>query len=101
MSDIINVADHAARQSDRWLFVAMLVIFMIAVATMVRWFIGDREKLSVRLTEVTDKHIAHTTAQTERMSEVIANNTAALQSNAKALEKVNETMVFCRGKVQQ
>jgi peptidoglycan/LPS O-acetylase OafA/YrhL len=85
MNEIANIADHAAQQSDRWLFIATLLLLMGFAILIWRWVIADREKLSKRLTEMTDKHIT----ATEQMAVVVANNTTALH-------EVKEVMAACR-----
>lgn len=87
MNDIANIADHAAKQDDHWLFIATLVILMAFAILIWRWVTADREKLGNRLTEMTDRHIA----ATEKMTEVVSNNTTALN-------EVKSVMVNCRFK---
>jgi hypothetical protein len=81
MQELVNTADHAANQSDRWMFVVTLIIFLCAALAMWRWMLSDREKVSKRLTEMTDRHIA----VTERLADVVANNTAVLHQVEKKL----------------
>jgi HAMP domain-containing protein len=81
MNEIIQAADYASQKSDRWLFIVMLVILLIFAVFVWRWLISDREKIGKRLTEVTDRHIT----VTEKLSEVVANNTAVLQEVRKKL----------------
>ena len=81
MKDLQELTDHAAQQSDRWLFLAMLVVFLGAALLLWRWMVSDREKVSRRLTEMTDRHIA----VTERLADVVANNTAVLHQVEKKL----------------
>ncbi len=38
---VATIVDHAANQTDRWLFVAMLVVFLISVAILGRWLAGQ------------------------------------------------------------
>jgi len=76
-----NLIDHASKENDRWLFVALLVLLVLAAIFIWRWIVSDREKLSVRLTEMTDRHIT----VTEKLSEVVANNTAVLHDVKKKL----------------
>lgn len=76
MSDTLTTTiNNAAKQNDRWLFVALLVILLVVGFALWRWVIADREKLANRLTHMTDRHIE----VTEKLSEVVANNTAVLQ----------------------
>ena len=90
MPDISKLADHAAEQSDRWLFIAAVIV-LIAFALLVwRWIVADRDKLSTRLTEVTDRHIE----TSQKLSEVVTNNT-------NALKEVRDVMTLCRNKINQ
>ena len=74
MSDTLNAINQASEKSDRWLFIAVLVILGLGAVFIWRWIVSDREKISSRLTEMTDRHIT----VTEKLSEVVANNTAVL-----------------------
>ena len=85
MNDIVTVADHASQQNDRWLFTVMFILVVIALIVVWRWIISDRNALASRLTEMTDRHIA----SVETMTEVVANNTAALK-------QVIEATAFCK-----
>lgn len=76
MNDITDTINRAAAQSDRWLFVAILVLAVLAMLMIWRWIVADRDKLANRLTEITDRHIA----MTEKVADVVANNTAAFNN---------------------
>ena len=75
MSDIVSIADHAAQETDRWLFICAVVLLIAFALIIWRWIVADRDKLSNRLTEITDRHIE----SSERLAEVVANNTNALR----------------------
>lgn len=91
MSDIINAADHAAMQSDRWLFVATLLILIVGAVFLWRWMTEDRKAVAERLTSITDRHIT----QSEKLAEVVTNNTAALQTNSQMMAKVADQIGRC------
>lgn len=74
-------ADFAAGKTDRWLFLASLIVLLIFIGIAWRWIIADREKVSMRLTAMTDRHIE----VTEKLAEVVANNTAVLNEVKKKL----------------
>ncbi len=78
MNEIKQITDYAANQSDRWLFIAALVVLLLVVALIWKWMVGHVEKVSKRLEAVTDRHIA----QGEHMATVVANNTSALEESA-------------------
>lgn len=86
MPPVVDIANHASAQSDRWLFVALLVVVGFAAVFVWRWMVADRENTSKRLEDMTNRHIA----SQERLSDVVANNTAALT-------RVNEALTNCRG----
>ena len=87
MNEIKPIADYAAQQSDRWLFIAALLVLVVFVLIIWRWIVADRDKLGARLTVITDRHIE----AVEKMGEVVANNTTALN-------EVKEVMAYCRFK---
>lgn len=45
MVDPIAIADHAARQSDRWLLVALLVVFLVGIGLVGRWLAGQANRI--------------------------------------------------------
>lgn len=75
MNDIINAANMASAKSDRWLFVALAIVFMLTMGFFWRWILGDRKELADRLRQITDRHIE----TTEKLTVVVTNNTLALQ----------------------
>jgi hypothetical protein len=76
MSDEISkLADHAAQQNDRWLFVFLLIFLLASFGIFFRWLLKDRDAIGKRLTEVTDRHIA----VTENLAKVVATNTAIME----------------------
>ncbi len=96
MNEVVTITDHAARQSDRWLFIAILVILLIASVVFWRWIIKDRDKLGARLTDVTDRHIdAH-----QKLIEVVARNNEVVAQNTRVLFDVNATLTYCKTRNQ-
>lgn len=83
MTDLLRVTDHAAQQSDRWLFLACLGVMFAGMFLFWRWIVADREKLANRLTAITDRHIQ----TAEKLAEVVTNNTTALNEFRKTAER--------------
>lgn len=81
MTEIANQINLAAEKSDRWLFIALLVVLGLVGIFIWRWIVADRQKLSTRLDVMTDLHIA----TTAKVIEVVANNTAVLNRVEKKL----------------
>ena len=57
MPDPVGIADHAAAQSDRWLFLALLIVVGLCAAFIWRWIVGDRQTIAARLEAVTDRQL--------------------------------------------
>jgi hypothetical protein len=86
MHALTDLADHASRQDDRWLLVAILIIGIAGMLMFWRWIVADREKVADRLANMTDRHID----SQAKLSEVVVNNTTALR-------EVREVIVYCKG----
>ena len=44
-AELIKGVDHAAAMDDRWLFLASLVVFGVFAALVMRYFVGQHERL--------------------------------------------------------
>lgn len=88
---IIKAADHAAQQSDRWLFMVMLILFIVSVAFIIKWFIHSHSQLGNRLTDMTDRHIA----SMEKLGEIVAETKGVIQSNTEAMKDLKAVTSDC------
>ena len=91
MTDIATLADHASQQNDRWLFVFLLVFLLCSFGIFFRWLLKDREAITKRLTEITDKHID----QSAKLAEVVTNNTNAFNNFSSINEKLVKSVEKC------
>jgi cob(I)alamin adenosyltransferase len=84
-----QIADHAAQQSDRWMFVAMFLLSLTASVAVARYWMRDRERLVISLSE------AHTRAlaQTEELVKVVTANTDAMHDLGTRLDDLKR---FCQ-----
>lgn len=78
--DVKSTIDMASTQSDRWLFIALLVIGLIVVWGLFRYFTAELEKVTTQLNEL-NKFVR------DEQSEVIGKCTAALEHNTRTLEE--------------
>lgn len=92
MSEITNIADHAAQQSDRWLFIALLILFILASVVLWRWMVNDREKMEQRLSAMTERHIEGQ----QKLVEVVTKNTEVVANNTRVLSDVGTTLAYCK-----
>lgn len=93
-TDVVKIADYASRQSDRWMFIAILVLFIIGCLYAFRELMKDRAIWMQAWKEdrknyqdtmykmVTEGHTVSTT-----LAVALDRNTAALVQNNRLLEK--------------
>jgi hypothetical protein len=78
VSGVLRTLDHAAQMSDRWLFLAALLVMGAGAVCLFRWLTGRFEAMNTRLTEV------------------IVNNTAAINASKATMDDVKAEINFCR-----
>lgn len=91
---LTKVADYASVQSDRWLFIALLIVFLIAIALLTKWGMSQLDKRDVKidalqkeLGEVRKEQSALALNHAERFATIIANNTACIERNTAMSER--------------
>jgi hypothetical protein len=96
MQPLIELTHEAARQNDRWLFIASLIVLgCFAVATM-RYFVRQHERL------MSDHEQARTDYQIS-LGGIVADQSAAnaklmvcLDNNSRVLEECRDELRLCR-----
>lgn len=83
----MEAISFAAHQSDRWLFVALLVIGMAAVWFLFRYFTGRIDRLQARMDEQTEDFVAHLKKANAEMLEVIASAKAVIERVERHFQK--------------
>tara|TARA_R110000868_G_scaffold177691_7_gene416703 strand:- start:1622 stop:1891 length:270 start_codon:yes stop_codon:yes gene_type:complete len=78
MPDPIAIANEAAKHDDRWLFIALLVIGLIAVWMIVKYFMAQIQVLSQRIDAIHTEYQGYLREQNQHLSKIIAENTAIL-----------------------
>lgn len=78
MPDPIAIANEAAKHDDRWLFIALLVIGLLAVSVIVKYFMAQIQMLSQRIDAIHTEYQAYLREQNAHLSKIIAENTAVL-----------------------
>ena len=87
MDTLARLADHAAVQSDRWLFVCLLIVVLAAIWLVARYVMRDRD----RLVDTLNVNQNELVKLVEQVSGVVATNTAALT-------RVSDEIRFCSGR---
>jgi hypothetical protein len=98
MNDIAKAVDHASIQSDRWLFIAALVILGLGTVLVIRYLVQTIERMmadhaSARESNqglmrqiVSDQH-----ATNEKLAVVLDRNTTALDENTQEIRRCRES----------
>lgn len=80
LQELMQAAQHAAQQSDRYLFLLVLAVFGAAVFWAFRWLVGQY------------------TSQTKSLAEVIERNSAALHASTEASVAMTAEINYCRAR---
>ena len=96
MNEALTIANHAAQQNDRWLFIAALVALGFVVVVVARYFVKQHESL------IADHKTARAESQkilvdlVERGNATNQSLGVCLDRNTRALEEASAAVRFCR-----
>ena len=103
MNDALTLANHAAQQNDRWLFIASLLVLGAVVVAVARFFVAERaEAARDHKSLVADYKAAqdgfHKTLAdlVERGNKTNQELAVCLDRNTRAFEEVSAAVRFCR-----
>jgi hypothetical protein len=83
---LIDATNFAAGQSDRWLFVALLVIGLAAIGVLFRYFTARLDMLQDRMDGQTAEFVAHLKTANQEMLSVIASAKSVIERVERKLE---------------
>jgi len=83
---LIDATNFAAGQSDRWLFVALLVIGISAIGILFRYFTARLDTLQDRMDGQTAEFVSHLKTANQEMLAVIASAKAVIERVERKLE---------------
>lgn len=100
MNQVTQLVDHAATRDDRWLMLALLVLFVLTVALAFRWLSAHVEKMETRHVAERDailatyraerqERFAAMTTQADKLGEIIQENTTAIASNTELIRDLH------------
>ena len=88
----IEAIDHASNQSDRWLFVALIVIGILSVFSLFRYFTSRLDKLKIQMDAQTDAFVKHLQTANREMLSVIASAQEVINRNSQIMERVERKL---------
>jgi hypothetical protein len=83
---LLEATNFAAGQSDRWLFVALLVIGLAAIGVLFRYFTGRLDSLQDRMDTQTAEFVAHLKTANQEMLSVITSAKSVIERVERKLE---------------
>ncbi len=89
---VIETANYAAMQSDRWLFVALLVIGLLAIGVLFKFFTGKIDSLQERMDSQNENFISHLRTSNKEMLEVISLAQATISKNSILMERIEKKL---------
>lgn len=99
MNNVIDTANQLAMKNDRWLFLATLLIFGLAVFFAFRWLVGKHEKITDQGRSDQQQYttsLLNITAENNRTARdllsVLEKNTNAIESNTEIVERCRATL---------
>ena len=84
---LLELTNYASGQSDRWLFVALLVIGLAAIGVLFRYFTGRLDSLQTRMDSQTAEFVSHLKTANQEMLSVIASAKSVIERVERKLEK--------------
>lgn len=94
VTELLPIIDKAANQSDRWLFLAMLVIVLLIGWMVVKYLVGRIDKsetnAKAEIKELSDFQRNTLTKLVVDSAQVIERSSAALEDNTHVLEWAKE-----------
>ena len=85
-STMMETISHAAAQSDRWLFVALLVIGISAIGILFRYFTARLDTLQDRMDKQNHDFVTHLTTANPEMLDVISSAKVVIERVERKLE---------------
>lgn len=92
MTEVIETANYVSQQTDRWLFVALLVIGLTAIGVLFKYFTGRLDSLQTRIDAQTNDFVGHLKTANKEMLDVIALANATISKNSTLLERLERKL---------
>ena len=92
-SSIIETANVAASQSDRWFFVALIIIGLFSAFMLFKYFTGRLDALQKRMDDQSADFIDHLKIANKDMLEVIGTAHKTISLNTAMMERVEKKLM--------
>src|SRR5579862_8617566 len=96
IAQVTRAADYAAGQSDRWLFIAALIVLGIVVGYVARYFVKQYEGLVTDFRQDRHKYEETLLRLTQEQGAMTKDLAVVLDRNTKVMEGWNEQLEMLR-----
>jgi GTP1/Obg family GTP-binding protein len=92
MKETIELINHAANQSDKWMFVALLVIGIIAVVVLFKYFTSRMDRVEKKMDSVQSEFNQHLKTANKEMLEVLSLSNQTIGRNMTILDRIERKL---------
>lgn len=92
MDKVVETANYVSQQSDRWMFVALLIIGILCIWVLFKYFTSRLDRLQGRMDTQTNEFLSHLKTANKEMLDVIAMANATIAKNSMLLERIDKKL---------
>ena len=93
INEAITAVDHAAHQDDRWMFVALLLIGMVTIYFLTRYFMRQIAELQKEIAAVRTDFETHLRTANADMIAALTKSTEVIAHNSAVIEQVQRKLM--------
>ena len=88
----MEAVDHAAHQDDRWMFVALLVVGLVTIYFLARYFMGEVAELQREIVAVRSEFETHLRTANADMVAALTKSTEVIAHNSAIIEQIRDRL---------
>ena len=93
LDQAIKTIDHAAHQDDRWLFVALLVIGLVTIYFLARYFMRQIAELQQQIAAVRTEFETHLRTANADMVAALTKSAEVIAHNSTIIEQIQRKLM--------
>jgi predicted Holliday junction resolvase-like endonuclease len=93
LDNAIKTIDHAAHQDDRWMFVALLVIGLVTIYFLTRYFMRQIAELQQEIASVRSDFETHLKTANADMVAALTKSTEVIAHNSAIIEQIQRKLM--------
>lgn len=92
LDNAIKTIDHAAHQDDRWMFVALLIIGLVTIYFLTRYFMRQIAELQQEIAAVRSEFETHLRTANADMVAALTKSTEVIAHNSAIIEQIQRKL---------